>query len=139
MPINQPAHLHLPPWAEPHPADATADILLVDDDWEVLDLLAHFLRRRGHGVLEATSGTEALDLFAAASREIRLLVTDVTMPGLSGPALAHRLRARQPELKVLFISADPTVPDLRPEDFVLRKPFRLETLDAWITESLDAA
>jgi two-component system cell cycle sensor histidine kinase/response regulator CckA len=79
-------------------------ILVVDDEPEVRKLVAAMIAGLGHTVLTADSGEHALALYDKLGTRIDLLVTDVVAPGMSGPVLANRLLARQPDLKVLFIS-----------------------------------
>jgi two-component system cell cycle sensor histidine kinase/response regulator CckA len=76
-------------------------LLLVEDEPAVRRLAARALRRGGWEVVEAASGSEALDLPAAT---LALVVSDVIMPGLDGPALVRALRARQPGLPAILIS-----------------------------------
>lgn len=79
-------------------------ILLVEDDSKVRQLIGAMLRRRGYQVLEARSGSEAVNLAEQDPLAIDLLVTDVVMPKMSGPELAGILRALRPGIKVLYIS-----------------------------------
>lgn len=98
-------------------------ILLVDDDHGVRVLLATTLRGRGYSVVEASSGTEALTLFDQHWSTIKLLITDVVMPDLRGPALAARLREHQPSLPVLFITGYNDRRDIGADDLLMHKPF----------------
>ena len=82
----------------------TEMVLLVEDDLTVRELVNRLLTQHGYIVLMASSGAEALYLAQQHSGEIRLLLTDVVMPGLSGAALAEQLTEIQPALKVLFMS-----------------------------------
>ncbi len=79
-------------------------ILVVDDDATVLNLVRVILVGAGYDVLVANGGADAVEVYESASSRIHLLLTDVMMPDLTGPALASRLLARQPDLRVLFIS-----------------------------------
>src|SRR5207253_2012272 len=78
-------------------------ILAVDDDQTVLTLLYEVLTAAGYRVLLANGGWDAIQVYESAGH-IDLLLTDVIMPDLTGPVVAERLRARQPNLGVLFIS-----------------------------------
>ncbi|HEX8938778.1 MAG TPA: PAS domain S-box protein [Candidatus Limnocylindrales bacterium] len=92
------------PAPPPQAVGGTETILLVEDEDGVRELARIVLERQGYEVLAAADATGALELAAAHSGRIQLLVTDVVMPGLSGPELAARLRALRPEATVLFLS-----------------------------------
>ena len=80
----------------------TETILLAEDDDVVRDVAGRMLSGAGYTVIGARYGSEALEL--AERHDIDLLLTDVVMPGLSGPETARMLRERSPELPVLFMS-----------------------------------
>ncbi|MCU0622763.1 MAG: ATP-binding protein [Gemmatimonadaceae bacterium] len=82
---------------------ATATILVVDDQPQVRALAARALRQRGYEVLEAATGREGLAV-ADAATELDLVVTDIVMPELSGPAMVKTLKAARPEVRVLYTS-----------------------------------
>lgn len=79
-------------------------ILAVDDDRTVLRFLDSVLRNAGYRVWLADSGRAAIEVYEKCREPVHLLLTDVIMPDLTGPVLAERLCARQPDLQVLFIS-----------------------------------
>ena len=81
-----------------------ATVLVVEDDPGVRQVMARALRAGGCAVLEAADGVEALRLAAVALSPIDLLVADVILPGVSGPALAGLLSAAQPGIQVLLVS-----------------------------------
>jgi two-component system cell cycle sensor histidine kinase/response regulator CckA len=83
---------------------AAGTVLVVEDEESVRRLASRVLRARGYRVLEARDGAEALNLTGDRQGPIDLLVTDIIMPGLGGPALAERLLQVQPDLKVLYIT-----------------------------------
>ena len=91
-----------PPPMVDEPLGAT--VLLVEDDPEVRGLFSRFLERAGYTVIEAADGRDALETFDARSADIDLVITDVVMPNVSGPALTSAIRARRPDVKVLFVS-----------------------------------
>jgi len=121
-----------------HPSDAAPDtlrgnetILVVEDEAPVRAVTRQLLERNGYTVLEAPDGAAALALVdgAAGSRHIDLLLTDVIMPGMSGRELADKLKARRPNVRVLFMSGytdDAVVRHgmLEPGLAYLEKPFR---------------
>ncbi len=82
-------------------------VLLVEDEDSVRDLLKLVLEQAGYWVIDARSGDEALTLAAARGGPVELVVSDVVMPGLSGPELVRALRAARPEVRALLISGYP--------------------------------
>jgi signal transduction histidine kinase/ActR/RegA family two-component response regulator len=93
------------PTAEPSlPAPGTETILVVEDEPQLRRLAVSLLTARGYHVLEAESGTKALAVADAWRAPIDLVLTDVVMPGLSGPQVAEKLARRQPKLKALYMS-----------------------------------
>src|SRR4029079_11870557 len=79
-------------------------VLLVEDEEAVRVVIGALLRRHGYQVLEAPTPHQALEIFVQHAQAIDLLLTDVVMPGMNGPALAQRCVAENPRLRVLFIS-----------------------------------
>jgi PAS domain S-box-containing protein len=89
-------------WSEmPH---GTGTVLVVEDEEAVRYLACRVLRGSGYRVVEAGDPAAALRIAREQGQPADLLVTDVVMPGMSGPALAERLVAGWPDLKVLYIS-----------------------------------
>ena len=82
----------------------TETILVVEDE-EPLRLLAReFLEKSGYHVLDAPHGPAALDISRNFHAPIHLLLSDVIMPGMSGPDLAAQLKISRPDMQVLFVS-----------------------------------
>ena len=79
-------------------------ILLVEDEEMVRSLAQVLLERNGYTVLAARNVTDALRMAELGTRVIHLLLTDVVMPGMNGPALAERILAIRPGTKVLYMS-----------------------------------
>jgi two-component system, cell cycle sensor histidine kinase and response regulator CckA len=79
-------------------------ILLVEDDDAMRELTRSCLEGGGYVVLSATNAESAIDTATAHNAPIHLLVTDVVMPGISGPELAKSLSSSRPETKVLYMS-----------------------------------
>jgi len=81
-------------------------ILLVEDEPELRELTRNVLSARGYNVIEAMSaeGAERLATDASVTGKIHLLLTDVIMPGVSGRELAKRVLAKQPSVRVLYMS-----------------------------------
>lgn len=97
----------------PEPDTAAATILVVEDEGEVRALARDVLEMNGYTVLEALDVADATRLGETHPGPIHLLITDVVMPGASGPELARRLRARRPGLRVLCMSGYPESADER--------------------------
>jgi DNA-binding NtrC family response regulator len=117
-------------------------ILAVDDDRMILHLLEEVLRTAGYRVLIADGGWSAIQTYESLGGPIQLLLTDVIMPDLTGPVLAERLRSRQPDLQVLFISgfhdAELVQRFVSIKGFsLLPKPFTVEGLLREVKQSLD--
>jgi DNA-binding NtrC family response regulator len=97
---------------------------------------------QGYTVLEASDGQSALRAAAKTDAPIALLITDVVMPQLSGPALAKQLTTERPQLKVLYVSgyADNALGRhgvLESGIHFLQKPFKPDTLALKVREILD--
>jgi two-component system, cell cycle sensor histidine kinase and response regulator CckA len=115
-------------------------ILLVEDEEAVRVVVATILRRQGYTVIETGAPLDAPDLFERHADDVDLLITDVVMPGLSGPALAQRLVALRPALRVLFISgyAGLPAPQIHSANVgFLSKPFESAALAARVREMLN--
>jgi len=109
-----------------------ATLLLVEDEDGVRELIHEWLAAHGYVVHSAEDGQHALEMSEGIA-QIDLLIADVVMPTMGGPALAKRLLHARPELKVIFVSgyADEAIGDRRMlEDGAsfLQKPFTLEDL-----------
>lgn len=79
-------------------------ILVCEDDDGILELTVTMLERAGYTVFAANDGNEALKLAQLHAHEIRLLITDVIMPGMSGRDVSRRLHQQIPLLRTLYIS-----------------------------------
>ena len=114
-------------------------VLLVEDEDPVRLFSARALRNKGYRVIEAKSGEAALEIINAGRDSIDLLVTDVVMPRMDGPALIRRVRERHPEMKVIFISGYTEDSfrkrlDADAEIHFLPKPFSLKQLATKVKE-----
>ncbi len=79
-------------------------ILLVEDSEDLRQMTGAFLRMQGYTVVEATNGAEAVGVIQQYKARIHLMLTDVILPGISGPELAKRVASLRPEMKVLYAS-----------------------------------
>jgi two-component system cell cycle sensor histidine kinase/response regulator CckA len=127
-------------------ASGTETILLVEDQEEIRELAAEFLRNKGYTVLVAADGHQALQMADGHKRAIHLLLTDVVMPNVGGRELALQLAQSRPQMKVLFMSGYPDHSTWNSElgdgcdsTMVLQKPFLLDTLARKIRGLLDEA
>lgn len=126
------------------PPRGTETILLAEDDESIRALAGDALTAMGYRVLTAKDGLEAARVAAEHSEPIDLLLTDVVMPGLSGPELAARLSGERPGLRVLFMSgyAEPQFAaqvGLGRPRALLQKPFALRDLGRQVRAVLDAS
>jgi PAS domain S-box-containing protein len=121
---------------------AAATILLVEDEAAVRNMTEKMLSRAGYRVLSAATPSQACALFDEHADDIDLLLTDVVMPEMRGPALAERLVARRPDLRVLFVSgySDAMLPSASATGKVnfLAKPFATSRLITTVAEVLTA-
>jgi two-component system cell cycle sensor histidine kinase/response regulator CckA len=136
--------------AEPHlvapaagaPTSGRETVLLVEDDDNLRALAAEILSGSEYQVVTARDAAEALELARQAPETIDLLLTDVIMPGITGPELARRLRALHAGVKVLMVSgyAGSALFQFEPEELgshFLQKPFRPDELLQRVREALD--
>jgi CheY-like chemotaxis protein len=133
----------LPAEAQLAPSAGSETVLLVDDNDAVRELAAGALRRRGYTVIEARNAEEAIDWAMGSRQTLDLLVTDVVMPGMSGPNLAARLMQDNTSLRVLYMSGftDDTTPapgKLWGGVPLLQKPFSQGQLAARVRLVLDS-
>ncbi len=128
-----------PAMAGAPPPRARATVLLVEDEDPVRLILGAVLRRQGYDVVEAPGARVACEIFAQR-HDIDLLLTDIVMPDMNGPALAQRLVGLRPELRVLFISgySDLLSPPggNNPNMGFLSKPFPASVLTARVAQLL---
>jgi PAS domain S-box-containing protein len=124
-----------PPAAPPAAAPAAGNetILLVEDEGVVRSLVAEILETSGYTVLQAADGPSALELLRRHSGPVDLLVTDVVMPGMSGPDVAKAVASMRPGTQVLYTSGytDSAIDHhgvLEPGIAFLQKPFSADDL-----------
>jgi CheY-like chemotaxis protein len=110
-------------------------LMIVDDDPEVRVIVAEFLEDFGYQVLQADGGAQALDLLAQTP-DLRMIITDIRMPNMSGVELAEVATQRQSDLKIILISG--YFVSQQVERRFLRKPFRMRTLEAAVRAELAA-
>ncbi|MFZ0286627.1 MAG: response regulator [Terriglobales bacterium] len=119
-------------------------ILVVEDDPFVRDAACDILENEGYRVLRARNAAEAQSAFRRQQGSVRLLLSDVVLPGQNGPGLAKDLRDIRPRLKTIFMSGYPenivTRYDLTANEVLyLPKPFSAESLLAKVRQVLQPA
>jgi PAS domain S-box-containing protein len=132
--------VNAPPTVD-RPRARAQTILVVEDAEELRDLTSRLLRRLGYTVLVAANADEALQMFER-NPSIDVILTDVVMPGASGPELTRRLIEQRPGLKVIYMSGyteEAIVQHgvLKPGIAFLHKPFTSEALGRKLRETLD--
>jgi signal transduction histidine kinase len=117
-----------------------ATILVVDDDDAVRATTADVLNGLGYTVQQAADGPSALEILCQ-NTAIDAVLTDVVMPGMSGPELARRVMSLRPGLPIIFISGYAEPEGLAGESLgrLVRKPFRASELHEEIEEAIDQA
>jgi DNA-binding NtrC family response regulator len=108
-------------------------VLLVDDEEALRDLGQAMLTRLGYAVVACATSPDALATFAAAPEQFALVMTDYTMPALTGPQFAVACQHLRPDLPVLLVTGWLEVPEAGHEPApaqlaVLHKPFSLQEL-----------
>ena len=119
-------------------------VLVVEDEASVRGITRTMLELHGYRVLEAASGEEALEICERPEGPVQLLLTDVVMPGMSGPEVAQQLTRLHPEMKVLYMSGYTDDAILRYGvtelgTAFLQKPFTADTLGWKVREVLEAS
>ncbi|HVJ16645.1 MAG TPA: response regulator [Polyangiaceae bacterium] len=128
----------------PGDENASATILLVEDDAAVRRVTSRILRERGYNVMECEGATQARRWCSELGSTIDLLLTDMVMPEVSGTALAAELCSSYPQMRVLYMSGFPHDGAAR-DGFInngkafIEKPFKPVTLLARVREVLGAS
>ncbi|MEX5214703.1 MAG: PAS domain-containing protein [Nitrospiraceae bacterium] len=122
-----------------HPDSFTGTILLAEDDLVVREYTATLLQEFGYQVLIARHGQEALAAAQQHGGEIHAVMTDVVMPGMSGPELARRLLKVRPMVRILYVSGYQEDRLIRhnpatPVGLILAKPFTRQELTEKLRE-----
>ena len=110
-------------------------LLIVDDDPEVRTVIAEFLESSGYAVVQANGGREALDLLSRHP-DLRMIISDIRMPDMSGIELVDIATQRQRDLKVILISGYFVSQQIGRR--FLSKPFRMRELEAVVRAELGA-
>ncbi|MDB6111825.1 MAG: hypothetical protein JWR69_3575, partial [Pedosphaera sp.] len=121
----------------------TETILVVEDEPPVRELVCKILRAYGYQVLEASTGTLALEIWREHRDTVALLLTDIVMPdGMTGRDLAEKVQKDKPALKAIFTSGYSA--DIVGKDFILQeglnflqKPYHPQKLASAVRKCLD--
>ncbi len=114
-------------------------ILVVDDEASIRRLIGGLLRAKGYAVMEAGNGLEAVHVYASYHSEIELTITDLEMPVMNGREAMERIRAIEPDARILVVSSHAggeakSLPGVQ----CLAKPFSpaalLEAVESLITQ-----
>jgi two-component system cell cycle sensor histidine kinase/response regulator CckA len=116
-------------------------VLIVEDEDAVRSFAVEALRRSGYHVLQAASGSEALEVLAAHAWQVDIVVSDVLMPEMDGPTLLTHVRRHRPDLRFIFVSGYPDdafKTSLAPDATYafLPKPFSLAQLAEKVKDEL---
>jgi len=114
-------------------------LLIVDDEELVLDVGVSMLEKLGYTVLAAKNGTEAVDIFKANKNKIKMIILDIIMPDMGGGEVYDKIKAINPDVKVLLssgYSVDGQAIELleRGCKGFMQKPFTMEELSGKITQ-----
>jgi signal transduction histidine kinase/ActR/RegA family two-component response regulator len=117
-------------------------ILLVEDEDQIRHVAVEILQARGYEVLDASNGPDALKLVHGRQAPVHLLLTDVIMPGMSGPELAAQVAKTSQGTKILYMSGytDGAIAHngvLDPDTPFLSKPFSMDQLVERVRATLD--
>jgi two-component system cell cycle sensor histidine kinase/response regulator CckA len=121
-------------------SSALETILVVDDNESVLRTVVAILEDANFKVLSADNGPAAIKLAEETKEPIHLLLSDVDMPGMSGPALGEALKAARPEMHVMLMSGqyEGSLLVLNYGWAFIRKPFLAVKLVAMVTDVLNS-
>ena len=135
--VSEPSRLAVPaiPSREHGPREP---VLIVEDDPRVRVATSDAIDELGYAVVACASGEEAIAVLDAR-RDIRLMISDVVMPGMTGPELGAVVRVRHPHVGIVFVTgyAGEAGDELEGEA-VLRKPFTIAALDRAVSTALSA-
>jgi two-component system cell cycle sensor histidine kinase/response regulator CckA len=118
-------------------------VLVVDDHDPTRQTISRMLEAGGFEVVQASNGTEALARLSRESGAIDMVLSDVTMPGMTGIDLSYQIRELYPSMPVAIVSGD--VSELersiigRSDVPFIKKPFHAESLFSAVKEAIDRA
>jgi len=143
--------IYLPQTSEQAPAERTVTmasestarrktVLVVEDEQEVRELACEFLKAAGYTVLTAEDGVEGLEIARRMGKSIHVVLTDIVMPRMRGPALANQLKNLLPHVKIVFMTGyfeeNGDRENLLQDGYFLQKPFSRGAVVAQVGEAL---
>ena len=142
--VDEPAHQSNPTIAAYSPSRGAQTILVAEDDDGTRAVVERMLQRAGYHVLVAADGDAAFRIIESGLMKVDLLLTDVMMPGCTGPALAQRVLAMHPQMPVLLMTgyAEDALLELGTVAFdhgIINKPFSVSELTSRVAELLQGA
>ncbi len=119
-------------------------ILFIDDEMTIVDIAQNMLQRLGYTTVTRSSSVDALELFQNAPYRFDLVITDVTMPNITGDVLARRMRKIRSDIPIIVCSGySERISEKQAAELgvscILNKPFLLKDLAASVRAALDAA
>jgi len=117
-------------------------VLVVDDDWVVREMIAEMLQERGHSVVAAVDGADALAILdrpAPQAPPFDLMLVDYVMPGMNGVSLIQAAQVLHPGLRALLVTgnAGSQTSELIDAEMVMRKPFTIAELEERVARLLE--
>jgi ABC-type amino acid transport substrate-binding protein/CheY-like chemotaxis protein/nitrogen-specific signal transduction histidine kinase len=142
--VDAPDNLEKSPALQDKPRGGQGKILVVDDEEILVALLQEQLESLGYEVASITSSTEAVELFRANPEHFDLVISDQTMPGLTGVEMLTRFKEIRPEIRTIICTGHSSKIDEGKStelriDAYLRKPVELPDLDETVRKVLDQA
>ncbi len=114
-----------------------ATVLVVEDEVMMRTKLAEELQDAGYLVVEASDGTEAIEILTVR-RDIKIVISDVRMPGpIDGVELSRRVRSDYPGIKVILSSGEPNAADSTAHGGFFLKPYRVARIISHIRSFTD--
>ena len=119
---------------------ASARLLIIEDNEEVLRSLKKYFTKKNYDVVTASNGLDGLKVYENDPSGFDLIITDLVMPNISGVAIISLVKKKSPETPVIAITGWGEHPEaLATEaqaDLVLEKPIELDRMDRFISELL---
>jgi len=114
----------------------------VEDELHIRQILKDLLLQRGYEVIEAGNGRAGFELFLQHIKQVQLIITDISMPLMTGIELEERIHSLIPEIKMIALTGSVGVHEELHNledrfDRVIQKPFEFESLVSGITSILE--